>query len=124
MVSQEYKIKTLSPAVSAFQFQTSSASCASSPSNGRKKSLVCVTTPSALSNASDDYFGQPKSHYTTSLPGTPVLNQPSEDVEDTLDENSYVYKNKVVTLDEETKQHLLKMGMLPLESEWTFWYDK
>jgi hypothetical protein len=121
MVYQEHKIKTLSPAVSAFQFQTSSSS---SPSNERKKSLVCATTPSTLSSTSDDYFGQPKSHYPTSSPSTPAINQLNEGMEETLDQNSYIYRNKVYKLDEETKQNLLKMGMLPLESEWTFWYDK
>lgn len=122
MASQEYKIKTLSPAVSAFQFQTSTSS---STSNRQEKSLVCVTTPNALSNTSDDYFGQSKHHYAASSPSTPVLSQRSKIVlEETSDENSYVYRNKMVNLDEETKQKLLKMGMLPLESEWTFWYDK
>lgn len=63
--------KPLSPAISAFQFQTS----------GSKDGLKIITDSDHL-------------------------------------------KEKVVVLDDQTKLKLIQMGQLPLDAEWTFWYDK
>ncbi|KAI8090767.1 translation initiation factor eIF 4e-like domain-containing protein [Thamnidium elegans] len=65
------QLKPLSPAISAFQFQTS----------GSKDGLKIITDSDHL-------------------------------------------KEKVVVLDGETKLKLIQMGQLPLNAEWTFWYDK
>jgi hypothetical protein len=94
----------ISPAVSAFQFQ-----------GGSRINTNVARSPAALSPSqkSADYFNQ---DYYSFSPTTPIVN--------TEEQDSYVYKNQVVTLDQETKQKLTSMGSLPLESEWTFWFDK
>lgn len=97
-----YKIKTLSPAISAFQFQGNQ-----SPKSPRSP------VPKSPASKSGDYFNQ---DYYSFAPTTELVNTDQED--------SYVYKNKVCKVDQETKEKLLGMGVLPLETEWTFWFDK
>ncbi|KAI8059118.1 translation initiation factor eIF 4e-like domain-containing protein [Gongronella butleri] len=38
--------------------------------------------------------------------------------------DGYVYKDKFVVLDSSTKQRLRQCDPLPLQSSWTFWYDR
>ncbi|KAL0143471.1 translation initiation factor eIF 4e-like domain-containing protein [Mucor lusitanicus] len=107
MSPPNYKLKPLSPAISAFQF----------PGKQPESPLRCVTSPTVMS---DDYFGQqPISSNYHSNKGKPAITLAHTDSKD-----EYVYRNKVIILDKETKQKLRAMGEIPLENEWTFWYDK
>jgi len=102
MSPPNYKLKPLSPAISAFQF----------PGKQPESPLRCVTTP-----VPDDYFGQPiSSNNSKSKPEITLAHTDSKD--------EYVYRNKVIVLDKETKQKLQNMGEIALENVWTFWYDK
>lgn len=125
MILQEnnYKVKSLSPAISAFQFQTKSTSSSSLSSSKttvkeQHSSLRCITpidiltTP--LTEDSNDYFSSNNKSYQSS-PNTPTI-LPKEE--------GYIYKDQHIILSEETKLKLLKMGQLPLDAEWTFWFDK
>ncbi|KAI9302321.1 translation initiation factor eIF 4e-like domain-containing protein [Cunninghamella echinulata] len=38
--------------------------------------------------------------------------------------DGYIYKDKVVILDQEKKEQLLKVGTIQLQGEWTYWYDR
>jgi hypothetical protein len=38
--------------------------------------------------------------------------------------DGYVYKDKIVILDQEKKEQLLKVGTIVLQGEWTYWYDR
>lgn len=114
-----YKMKTLSPAISAFQlpFKSSSPSSASSAITP-KGSLRCITplkisTASPYSEEGGDYFSSNNQNYQSS-PSTPTI----------IPKDGYIYKDQLIILSEEVKAKLLKMGQLPLEAEWTFWYDK
>lgn len=118
-----FKIKTLSPAISAFQlpFKSSSPSSASSTITP-KSSLRCITplkittTPTTTTPYSEDggdYFSRNDQNYQSS-PSTPTV----------IPKDGYVYKDQLIILSEEVKAKLLKMDQLPLNSEWTFWYDK
>lgn len=83
--ANNYKFKSLSPAVSAFQFQ--------------------VKTPSKR----DDFKN------TTTLT-TPDLSSKEEDL-------GY-FQDEALVLNEQRRLQLIQLGPLPLDAEWTFWYDK
>lgn len=98
-----YKVKALSPAVSAFQFQVKTG--ASSLGAGLGDGSLKIST-------TEDYFNSLKGYQSS--PSTPTI--PAKE--------DYVYKDQVIVLDEETRVKLTQMGQLPLDAEWTFWYDK
>ena len=100
----KHKVKSLSPAISAFQFQLKPTGYSSLVAMEKQDGPLLCTTPSATPGieSKNDYF----SHASfQSSPDTP------------REENS-------IQLSEETKQKLSKMEPLPLDAEWTFWYDK
>lgn len=105
MSPPNYKLKPLSPAISVFQF----------PGKQPESPLRCVTSPVVP----DDYFNQPIFSSNNNSKGKPAIALAHTDSKD-----EYVYRNKVIVLDKETKQKLRDMGQIPLENEWTFWYDK
>lgn len=98
MPPPNYKLKSLSPAISAFQF----------PGKQPKNPIKCLTP----TTVPEDYFGQ--------IPSTTN----NITLAHTDNEDEYIYRNKVIVLDKDTKQKLKSMGEIPLENEWTFWYDK
>jgi hypothetical protein len=106
-----YKVKSLSPAISSFQFQQVKSSSS-------KRDV----TPLKIATTSEDYFSS-KSSYQNSPVGTPTVSA-VEAEEREIPKNGYLYRDQVIILDEETKQKLLQMGQMPLDAEWTFWYDK
>ncbi|KAI9357150.1 translation initiation factor eIF 4e-like domain-containing protein [Pilaira anomala] len=83
--TNNYKFKSLSPAVSAFQFQ--------------------VKTPSKR----DDF----KNTLTT-----PDLSSKEEE------EDLGYFQDEALVLNEQRRLQLIQLGPLPLDAEWTFWYDK
>ncbi|KAI7888593.1 translation initiation factor eIF 4e-like domain-containing protein [Mucor mucedo] len=114
-----YKVKSLSPAVSAFQFHVKTPSATSSLGQGDGLLKISTTsntatTSSSNSNSSnsEDYFNSSKSYQSS--PSTPTISG----------KEGYVYKDQLIILDEETRLKLTHMGQLPLDAEWTFWYDK
>lgn len=97
------KVKSLSPAVSAFQFQVKSGGSSLGPGQG--DGTIKITT-------TEDYFNNSKNYQSS--PSTPTI--PIKE--------GYIYKDQLIILDEETRLKLTQMGQLPLDAEWTFWYDK
>ncbi|KAI8098010.1 translation initiation factor eIF 4e-like domain-containing protein [Gilbertella persicaria] len=99
MSQVQKKIKSLSPSVSAFQFLVQ-------PQKTNTVELTRSATP-------DDYF---------SSSSTSTSSSDAQDEQE--DESTFIYRQKLYVITPETRQKLLAMGQLPLESEWTFWYDK
>lgn len=117
-----YKVKSLSPAVSAFQFQVKTPSTSSLVGSGQGDGTLKISTTTNSSSSSsssgtstsntEDYFNNNKSYQSS--PSTPTISG----------KEGYVYKDQLIILDEETRLRLTHMGQLPLDAEWTFWYDK
>ncbi|KAI8338168.1 translation initiation factor eIF 4e-like domain-containing protein [Chlamydoabsidia padenii] len=102
---------SLSPAVSAFQQFW--------PSSGN---LAPGTSSSSSSSLSTSPLGK------SSIGNHTMLNDRSRPMDNlTLPlhiKDGYVYKDKIVILDQERKEQLLKVGTILLQGEWTYWYDR
>lgn len=124
-----YKVKSLSPAISAFQLQQgvlNKPPSLHSP-NGRDapspSAATVIRTPLKITTQQQDDYFTSKSSWQNSPVGTPTIEvQQKEPL--ILPKNGYVYRDQVHILDEETREKLLQMGMMPLDAEWTFWYDR
>ncbi|CAO3597085.1 unnamed protein product [Absidia cylindrospora] len=112
----------LSPAVSAFQ-QFGSSSGRTSPS-------VLSTSPNdTLRNNNNQHMSPP---VTKTSQDNPSFSGSFDSSSSTIApsqlpvhiKDGYVYKDKVVILNQAKKDQLLKIGIILLQSEWTYWYDR
>ncbi|CAO3596631.1 unnamed protein product [Absidia cylindrospora] len=109
---------SLSPAVSAFQNFW--------PSPGRASPSALSTSPNSTirnnnnnnSHMSPSATRTPHGSFDSSSSTTTAPSLPSVHIKD-----GYIYKDKVVILDQAKKEQLMKVGIILLQGEWTYWYD-
>ncbi|ORZ19796.1 translation initiation factor eIF 4e-like domain-containing protein [Absidia repens] len=111
---------SLSPAVSAFQNFW--------PATGRASPSALSTSPygtirnnssSNNSHMSPSINRTPHGSFDSSSSTTTAPSMPSVHIKD-----GYIYKDKVVILDQAKKEELMKVGIILLQGEWTYWYDR
>lgn len=118
--------KSLSPAVSAFQFKPvhhTLSPCRSLEMTSSQRSLSSEGVQSA-SPSSRDLRRSQSNHAMRAAAASSSSSLSTSPRVQTVIQDGYVYKDEVIILDKEKKEELLKVGEITLQSEWTFWYDR